>query len=137
MDRTVELAKEYGTYFYGFDDGIRCWECTNTRLYEIALKENKAIHFKGPDKNCYYEGKIDRVEVFKRIENGKQASAFMAKDYPCTVKDAFYRALMEKWKLSRFLIANVEPRNFHSIRDFKAVSTLEKQTSEKYKSISI
>jgi len=95
MDRTVELAKEYGTYFYGFDDGIRCWECTHTRLYEIALKENIAIHFKWPDRNCYYEGKIDR-----------------------------------------FLIANVEPRNFHSIRDFKAGSTLEKQTSEEFSSMS-
>jgi len=134
MERTRELAREYGTNFINFHEGINCIECNHTNLFSVAAQEGSAIHNGGGPGPCSYEENTEEVNVFNRKEKGLFGKnyIFMAKDLPCTIKDAYRRALMEKGYLDEFLIEGVVPREFPPISEFEIGGELEKTASREY-----
>src|SRR3989344_3887055 len=135
MQKTMELARQYGTPFFGFDEGINCCECPYGSVPSKILAGEDVVHHNGgPDGQCSYDGNTDQVYLFKGQKqwSSRERPKFMAKDRACTVKDAFYRTLQEQGCLDEFLLEGVEPGQFHSIKEFKFGGKLERQAVRQY-----
>ncbi len=132
--RTIQLAEEYGASFYGFNDGIHCTECSYTGIFMEAMQCESVIS-KGSS-SCLYTGRKD-TSIICVFTNRKRKIAFMAKERPCAVIDAYLRALVEQGHLDRYLLRGIEPKNFHSIADFEPGSELERKACEEYQAMKL
>jgi hypothetical protein len=128
-NRTVQLAKEYGINFVGFDYGIVCHECEHTSIYlEAALQ---GASFNNGQSGCFYKGRED-LSVVCLFSNKKSKVEFMAIEQSCAVKDAFLRTLTEQGKFDRYLLQGIKPKTFSHIREFEQNNELEKKACEEY-----
>ncbi|MBI5061449.1 MAG: hypothetical protein HZB67_03995 [Candidatus Aenigmarchaeota archaeon] len=130
--RMITLARKYGTDFNGFDEVINCLKCRYSDITPIAIESartRRTICIEGGDMPCFYDGNVDIVAVYKSANND---SNFMAKIKPCTIADAFHRALMEQGYLDSFLLEGVEPGAFHYIREFVPGGELEASAFKEY-----
>lgn len=128
--RTIQLAREYGTIFEGFRQKINCLECRYTGIFAEVEKRNEVMIFNGPGP-CNYPGRKD-IALIGLFTNDKRKAAFLAKESPCTVRDAHFRTLVEQGYLDKYLLKGIEPGNFPSIRDFEPEGELEKKASQEY-----
>ncbi len=131
--RTIELSREYGTNFEGFSHGISCIECNHTEIFNQVVKENRLMIFNGRGP-CNYKMIIDKINVFfkKNTSFFDRKKYFMAKDSPCTVKDAFYMALQEQGHLDEFLLFGKSPEEFPCIDNFEKDKELEEKALNEY-----
>ncbi|MBW3023327.1 hypothetical protein KY308_04450 [Candidatus Woesearchaeota archaeon] len=133
--RTRELAKQYGTNFHSFFDGIRCTECNHLDWKAIASSGGGIIE-EGPASGfCRYEGNTDRMVIFTKRKFFFLKESIIAKTRQCTVRDAFYRALMEQGHLDKFLIKDTIWQEFYPIGEIERNSVLERKAVDQYKKI--
>ena len=132
-ERTRELAREYGTEFHSFFDGLRCIDCSYIDWASMAARGGVTI-IRGPASNlCKYKGNTDKIGVFSKRSFLFLRKRIMATNEPCTISDAFHRALMEQGHLDQFLLENVTPQEFYSIKEIEQNPMLEEQAVEQYR----
>jgi hypothetical protein len=129
MNRTRELAKQYGSSFSSFDCGISCADC-NHSYFSVG---EEGVVVEGRVEDCAYDGDIDTITVFKgprkNLFSGRMR--FMAREHPCAVVDAFHRALAEQGHLKNQAV-EAPAGNFENISRFYVTPHLDELAAQEY-----